>query len=687
MELDLEDWLDLIFSNVSPDVEQMIVVAFWATVAVATPIGLFYVSGRRQRIEFGGTTRRLLFVSLVATGFSILPLGVCVAAWFLGLTTNESVPGLGFLLSVFAGALAASLLRIPDRIRGHDEQLQSVSDTAFLARLGELSRRMHLRRPAIRLLKSTTPDQQATAYVTGLVAPVILVTDGLLVRLDADERDAIVCHELAHLANGTLWYLMAVGSLAAVGGAVALICGVTTWFLFVPALVVGLNRLFLRPLELDCDLRAARAMGFAEMGVALQKIHRLGIDGQTSPRLRELIHATGTHPPLAARLDYLRRHASAGDLDRIPMPAPPERLLAWAMGGVYVASVSVAWFLGRNTSVWAIAASALLLLSVTFAPLFLLLFSVRKTPHSPKRSARLKSLGIILVLVALLLTPLLWTNYLRRISDDEQMFALVGVVTSVMILAVVAGLVYLMIWLQPHQLKSDLLTAWMGHDFERVLELARKAPRRIARDPGMRQMVAWSRAVIGDAAGATAQLESLIADYPGDIDCYLVLANLQFEEGNMQAVLELAETISSRFPKQGIGAAIASRVFRRLNRLDEAWDKIECAMALNPEMGAICAAAAGVAADRGDIARARELLVKAGELTPGTPQELAEDAHLSVRTEAAPVAIPKLKRAIAAFEANPLLLRKSELKSLRQELATLSSDKPVAEWVTEIVEG
>jgi Zn-dependent protease with chaperone function len=44
------------------------------------------------------------------------------------------------------------------------------------------------------------------------------VTDGLISRLDDDERDAIVCHELGHVANGSLWFLMALMPLAASAG-------------------------------------------------------------------------------------------------------------------------------------------------------------------------------------------------------------------------------------------------------------------------------------------------------------------------------------------------------------------------------------------------------------------------------------------------------------------------------------
>ncbi len=40
-----------------------------------------------------------------------------------------------------------------------------------------------------------------------LPAPQLVVTDGILQRLSSAESDAIVAHELAHIANGSLWFL------------------------------------------------------------------------------------------------------------------------------------------------------------------------------------------------------------------------------------------------------------------------------------------------------------------------------------------------------------------------------------------------------------------------------------------------------------------------------------------------
>ena len=64
--------------------------------------------------------------------------------------------------------------------------------------------------PVVRLWPSNTGSQQAQAFAGCLPAPQLVVTDGILHRLSAVECDAVVAHELGHVANGSLWLLTAV---------------------------------------------------------------------------------------------------------------------------------------------------------------------------------------------------------------------------------------------------------------------------------------------------------------------------------------------------------------------------------------------------------------------------------------------------------------------------------------------
>ena len=59
------------------------------------------------------------------------------------------------------------------------------------------------------------------AMVAGLAAPTMLLFDGILYRLSEEERDAIIAHELAHLANHSFWYWLVAGGVSSVATVVA----------------------------------------------------------------------------------------------------------------------------------------------------------------------------------------------------------------------------------------------------------------------------------------------------------------------------------------------------------------------------------------------------------------------------------------------------------------------------------
>ena len=106
----------------------------------------------------------------------------------------------------------------------------------------------------------------------------MLLYDGILYRLTEEERDAIIAHELAHLANHSLWYwLLAGASACSLSACVA----ASAFYPTIVALALGLaldNRRSLadswsRQLELECDRRAARAVGHRQIASALEKLY------------------------------------------------------------------------------------------------------------------------------------------------------------------------------------------------------------------------------------------------------------------------------------------------------------------------------------------------------------------------------------------------------------------------------
>lgn len=85
---------------------------------------------------------------------------------------------------------------------------------------------------------------------------------------DRNERmPGVVAHELGHVANGSLWLMTAVIPVAgAITTGVIVFVPLTFAIPFGLVLVTGLRRIVNRPLEIDADRRAARAIGFRETG-------------------------------------------------------------------------------------------------------------------------------------------------------------------------------------------------------------------------------------------------------------------------------------------------------------------------------------------------------------------------------------------------------------------------------------
>lgn len=597
------------------------------------------------------------------------------------------------LITTFAvGVYISAVLRQPTQIPGHSGPLITITEGDFHTRVGELAKRMQVGIPVVRMARSSTADHATMAFAGGLLSPSIIVTDGIVTRLTANERDAVVGHELAHIANGTFWYLMAIASIAGCGIAVAQACGVATSVLIGTALFVGLQRVVMRRLELDCDLRAARAIGFPETATALQKIHRLGIDGRTTPWLRRLIHATGSHPSLAVRLDYLKSHAPGDDQDGMPIPDADETQAAWWAAAGWLVCFNVGWWLGARNGWPTAVASSVLLVAATLTPSMLLLASQGKQTLilQLKRLARVGG-WLTLGLVALCIASLSGTA-LEATDEFEYQLIWLGVALIGLLAVGAISISKLTRETNWNTFHAKLLAAWDEHNFVDVLKLIKRNRKIGKSDPDVLYREAMAHAILGEREEAIRLFENLVAKHPGGIDYHIALAATLIENSQIEIALKLCDAIISKFPKTGIGQAIAARCLRRQGRFEEARARIRQGIEFNPQIGAFYAAEAGIAADQGEFEVARELLRKAGEIAPGTPQELVEDARLAMRTQPPPVVIQKLQRAIEALNANPFILRQSERASLQRELGRRTretapqNDDDSAEWVTEFVD-
>jgi len=687
-----EDLLDLFLTDEL--VEEWLGAAFVvAVIAIAICAWLIWL-----RTSCPGRTFLSLFMyGIVATGLTFAPVVAGpLTSWVLSTTPTDLLTQHCFMASFAVGVYISAVMRQPTRIPGRTGPLLEIDDGDFYARVCELSGRMRVACPVVRIARSATADHATMAFAGGLLAPSIIVTDGIITRLKANERDAVVGHELAHIANGTFCYLMVVASLAGIGMAIAMACSVATSILIGTALFIGLQRLIMRRLELDCDLRAARAIGFPETATALQKIHRLGIDGMTSPWLRRLIHATGSHPPLAARLEYLKSHAPDEDQPLMPDPDHNETLVAWMAAGGWLLCVCTGWWLGLRPDWPSTGISATLLFAATMTPWLLLQASQNR------EALKLQFLQIALsgvwVALGLLALGTLWLLSIAAVSLNEpgsesMLSSFLPMITWAMGLLFVIAIVFAVARFgRRQQFYSDLIAAWEGHDFINVLKLIKRNRRSAKADPDVLYREAMAHAILGEREEAVQIFQNIVARHPKAINYQIALTATMIEMSQFEQALSLCDPMIRDFPKDGIGQAMASRCLRRMGRLEEARSLIRQGVECNPQIGAYYAAEAGIAVDQGDFESARDLLRKAGEVAPGTPQELIEEARLALRTESGPIVIQKLQRAIDALKANPLILRQSELVSLRQQLAQLNrevatpTNDDAAEWVTEFVD-
>ncbi len=110
---------------------------------------------------------------------------------------------------IWIGGVVNALLmlvhvRFAFRAAGSPSVLPLLRDEDLLAKIADIAAAYGLRVPRVRVLSTFGGIGDTMAMVGGLIAPSVLVTDGLRQRLSAAEQEAILANELGHVANHTL---------------------------------------------------------------------------------------------------------------------------------------------------------------------------------------------------------------------------------------------------------------------------------------------------------------------------------------------------------------------------------------------------------------------------------------------------------------------------------------------------
>jgi Zn-dependent protease with chaperone function/Tfp pilus assembly protein PilF len=661
-------------------------VGVWLLVAAAWTllIGLNFAVGWGAMKEAAGSIWRLAYVAAGLGLLVILPLGVW-AAFATGARSAEVHLWLAAGATMFGVVAATSMLRPPIHLRGTTQKLPRVNDQAFLNRVAELARQMDVPVPLIRLWPSITGSQQALAFAGTLQAPQLAVTDGILQRLSAAERDAVVAHELGHIANGSLWLHAAVipvgcAAATAVGGFLPLSVAVP----FGVALCVGLRRLVSRPLELDADRRAARVIGFRETAGALAKIHAVHSLGR-SGLLPLLVYATATHPSPEVRLWVLQTAAPADDVPRQTVPAATIR-----RHRIATAVAFALWLLVVvGTPVLAVCTPqvpypGIPLVVVGLAPAALLRLGQFRQISIAKRRMGQSRLRTAVVVAAVLACPVLtffpdvvqWMMTPAASPEISQFFLLIPFLTAGICLL---GSLWYKRFQDIRQLRGEVAVAMHVHDFRRILDIGRSAPSVVARDPLLRYNIAFSQAVCGDVPAAIAELEQLRRERPGFPIAAITLSVLLLDADQPERALEIARDVARRLPDDALTHVLVARAARRLGRIDEARNASKQALAVEESSGAAHAVAAAVALDEGDTEHARQHIEKALELAPGEVYLLLVRAEIALQTESSENARAAIEGAVAAVRTNPLAFYHTDVMRLEQAVAESESSSPSME--------
>jgi Zn-dependent protease with chaperone function/Flp pilus assembly protein TadD len=659
--LDAEEWARPIGWLLAPSV-----------VLMFTPI--FYLIGMRQRRDGNGTRKRLLAVAFALAVAQAAPVLVTVALLNGRPQLLDSPAVIGVACAIFfANVVVYCSYVIAVTWMNSKQAPPLLADAAVLERIRELAGRMGVAVPVARLVRSPSSQQLNEALVAGLAAPTLVLFDGILYRLSEDERDVIIAHELAHIANHTFWWRL----LVTVAVSVAVI--VASGFLFPPValalgwgLISGALLILSRRLELDCDRRAAGAIGHRRAASALWKIHA-DQPFRRMPVLEFLIGATSTHPSRDERLAAVRRAAPPDDQPDVewdPRLLFRRQLASWLATGVWMLALlgcvlgGYAW----PRSYW----PALPLVGLALTPTALLWLGLRQA-HRRRRRLTPKPgtwLGRLTWGVGLVTAVLIAATYFRltdrllgqRIDDTVQPIALIfGSLTFL-------GLLFLSSRRRVEELERKIMIAIQSAEYAQALELCEKSPALVAKSHALRHNRALILALLGHKDEAMAELEQLLRDAPAFKLSLMLLAALYSERGRYADALALAETLTRDLPDEPAGPLAQGWYLRKLGRLDEAEAKARQAQQMEPQAAEVHLALAGVALDRGDHAAAREQLAQAERLSPGTVSGALLAAELALAADD-PDVEAIIEKALAAVRNNPLAFAEREVAMLKRRLA------------------
>lgn len=658
-----------------------LVVTAWFWVALVY-IGL----GVRQIREAGGTFTRLIWVAALASAIALLPL----TTWALVRPDDSQSPADTLLLIIWGlSCLWVGLFMRPPLSR-RGRTLPLVADAGVNSGVARVATAMGIPAPRVRRRELFGGATKIGAWAGGLPQPSVVVSEGMLHRLTADEGTAIIAHEMGHIANHSIWMLAAVlpvacafAALAAKGHS-AIDAGLLGMIFF-----VGLRRVVSRAVEADCDRRAGRAAGFPQMISALEKVyaaHELRDRGFWAT----LAYAIATHPSIDVRLSLLTR-ASWRFVGRMPAETPQtgdklaiakddgrarfvysprrfwiHRLVSCAALLLWAAGLTLLW---QAKTIPTVIAWILI-----FAPSFLLLAAQKPETRRMRQRARVAGqrswfgLFKLACLVFLIGVGCGLPFSFAFAETSERIFAAICIAPIAIILA---------IWAYTSQIfaRRRFYRALHEQDFSRALEIGR-GNRRLTNDPKLRYIMAMIEVVAGNTAFGIGEIEEIVQKHPKFRLARVGLFCALIDTGQVEQACQVAEAAAAKSPKDPLPHAMIARALRLLNRGDEARVAAMKALELDAEDAFAETMLAGVELDSGNVDEARRRVERSLDLSPGNVPAMIVKAEILLAAGDRAAAADAAEAASNAARCNPFAFVSRDLARLNERLSAM--DRPTA---------
>jgi Zn-dependent protease with chaperone function len=612
-------------------------------------LACFVLTALAARREGGGALRALGAAAFVA---ALCTAPAAVLAWVTSvyeLDTSELILGGAAVLVVFAVTFRG--------VKQPFEHARPMEDPATEAALARVAQRAGLARTPGLLRLRTLGSLPAYAWVAVPHHPTVILADGLVHRLDPEEREAILAHEVAHIATGSLWWLQLPLPVAATISMAALVwvdmwvAAGSTW-----ALWALLARLLGRPTERTCDRRAGELTSPGAMISALRKVH--AVHPVRDPGWRWTVAwALATHPPA-----QLRIHDLGEDQGPVAQRLRRTSVAGFSLWGLAFLAVLSTWTLlpGLSSVIIGLALASLGL-GLQLSPRL----AARSSLQRQRRLAppglpghRVGRAGWLLFILGCAST---WTDWLGWWTAAMMLGALVCLGLSSFLGRGLSAR------------RKRVLEAIRREDFEAAHRIGLAHPRALRRDPQLRYNTALASLAAGYTRDGMEGLEEVVRRAHELPIAALTLGRMKLAE-DPERSLELGRWLSVSLEGDPLGPLLQCAALRRLGRRAEALLAWELARTLDPEEPGVLIEAVELALDAGALEEAERWASQARERAPGELDLQLAELRLALVRGDHDRAHERLARIRAVLADHPLAFVDQRVAELEAQLNPLAPD-------------